>query len=136
MAPVLAPVLAPVALGLVGGGKSPPAGTALVGGDADGLERSSGAPAPRGVAAVATGGGGALASVLAPSGRGAPGAVGLRSGSNASPRRVADKLASLEGGGADAGTEATALGICVAGGGYVEPGGGYGAVAGGYCCEE
>src|SRR5215469_718722 len=113
--------MAPVALGLFGGGRSPPAGgTSLAGSDADGLERSSGAPSPRGAAVVATGGGGgSLASVLAPSGRGAPGAVGLRSGSNASPRRPADTFTSLErgGGGADAGTDAIAPGVCVAGGG-------------------
>src|SRR6516164_11836136 len=109
--------MAPVALGLFGGGRSPPAGgTALAGGDADGLERSSGAPSPRGTAVVATGGG-SLASVLAPSGRGAPGAVGLRSGSNASPRRPADTFTSLERGGGDAGTDAIAPGVCVAGGG-------------------
>src|SRR6516225_4923028 len=114
--------MAPVALGLTGGGggRSPPvAGAPLAGGDTDGLERSRGAPSPCGVAAVATGGGGSLASVLAPSGRGAPGAVGLRSGSNASPRRPADTFTSLErgGGDADAGTDAIAPGVCVAGGG-------------------
>src|SRR5215469_8321149 len=124
--------MAPVAAGSFNNGRSPPAGgTSLAGGDADGLERSSGAPSPRGAAVVATGGGGSLASVLAPSGRGAPGAVGLRSGSNASPRRAGDKFTSLEGGGggADAGTEATAPGLCMTGGGYA-------VAAGGYCCEE
>jgi len=68
----------------------------------------------RGVAAVATAGGGSLASVLAPSDRGAPGAAGLRSGSNASPWRKPDKFASLEGGGGVAtGADATAAVDCV-----------------------
>src|ERR1700720_3733420 len=91
----------------------------------------------RGVAAAVTAGGGPLASVLVPSSRGAPGALGLRSGSNASPRRAADKFASLEGsggGGADAGTDATAPGDRA--GGYALAAGGYAAVAGGYCGEE
>ena len=54
------------------------------------MERSSGAPGWRGPGAVAGKsviGGGSLATVLVPSGRGAPGAVGLAAGLKASPRR-------------------------------------------------
>lgn len=99
----------------------------------EGLERSSGAPGTRvgaaGIAAVATAGGGSLASVLAPRGRGAPGAVGLRAGSNASPRRAPEKLGSVDGADdADAGTEGTAAADCGPEGGYALPAGGY--------CEE
>ena len=82
--------MAPVPLGLIGGegGRVLPAdGLTLLVGGAEGLERSSGAPTWRGGAVVATAGGGSLASVLLPSGRGAPGAFGLRLGSKASPRR-------------------------------------------------
>ena len=98
---------------------------ALAEGKPDGLERSSGAPAPRGVAAVATAGGGSLAPVLAPSGRGAPGALGLRSGSKASPWRKGEGLASPATGGVV--DSVTAGGIAAALRGWTA--GGYGAAA-------
>src|SRR5258708_19590807 len=82
--------MAPVPLGLLGGGGgNAPPGAPPPGGGAETLERSSGAPGWRGPAGgpSATGGGGSVADVLLPSGRGAPGAVGLSAGLNGAPRR-------------------------------------------------
>src|ERR1700722_19464812 len=83
--------MAPVPLGLLGGGggKAPPGAAPLgCGGGTETLDRSSGAPGWRGPGdgTSATGGGGSVAAVLVPSGRGAPGAAGLIAGLNASPR--------------------------------------------------
>src|SRR5580700_1035453 len=87
--------MAPVPLGLLGGGAgSSPGGR--------GVDKSSGAPIWRGPGAGAseTGGGGSVAAVLEPSGRGDPGAFGLAAGSKASPRRPAAGGGVSSGGGA------------------------------------
>ena len=136
----------PLGLTAGGGGKSPPADAVrLPVAGAERLERSSGAPGWRGVGTLGTGGGGSLASVLLPSGRGAPGAVGLRAGSNASPRRADGELASPAMFGANDGeaggkADGEADGEAAGGAAAIVPGAwppdGYGAAADGYCGDE
>src|ERR1700689_1572657 len=101
--------MVPVALGLAGGGG---------GNSPGGRERSSGAPSWRPFRSGASeiGGGGSVAAVLVPSCRGAPGALGLVAGSNASPRRI-PVTGDSTGAGNGAGAAATTGGGATAGGG-------------------
>src|ERR1700689_5570148 len=117
--------MVPVALGLAGGGG---------GNSPGGRERSSGAPSWRPFRSGASeiGGGGSVAAVLVPSCRGAPGALGLVAGSNASPRRIPATGGGSTGAGNGAGAAATTGGgTAAAGGGSCAAGRGATAAAGG-----